>query len=372
LDDLALNYTFSPYNVALESHENKFEPSELVDSMVRQRLAQDFQLVSPNSIDPINFRRERHSSTAQSVSGEQPGMIRHFLSMGYRMHVLTYDPDADLVEVVRYESKHVRKFDPTFDYVYFAYCQETKNYTKVRQSFAKYADQYNWNRVDRLMCGAEDREIREGMRFRRLMFGLVPPDQTDEQAENDYVAKFQKLLEYFERMRGKTAGEAELKVNIVTSLDRPPLDDNARTVSAANLGRDSMRRFYVQLVKRKALEWLEVAVDSTFDTSWTYRIMFSWLVASSAKVDAQVQMLQRRCTNFQLELVPLPAVTTASNVFIQPFKAPSLLPILAPEKSQRLDTLLRRNGYIHDGKCRRLNLAHPLNIVPARNRSVRH
>lgn len=350
LDDLSLNYSFSPYNVTLEFQNNNFgSHKELMDEMVRQRLAQDFQLVSPNSIDPANFRRERHSSTAISV-GNEAGMIRHFLSMGYRMHVLTYDPSMDSVEVIRYESKHVRKFDPIYEYAYFAYCNETKSYKKVRQSFTKYADQYNWNRVDRLICGAEDREMREGMRFRRLMFGIIPPKQTDIQEEQDYVAKFKRLLDYFERLRGKGADEAELNVKFVTSESRPPFDKHGRTISVPNLGPDSMKRFYVQLRKGRLMEWMEIAVDSTFDTSWTYRIVFSWLVASSGKVDAQVQMLQRRCTNFQLELIPLPSVTTASNVFIQPFNAPSLIPVLTPEANADLDKTLRANGYIHDGK----------------------
>lgn len=350
LDDLALNYSFSPYNVTLEFQNNNFRShEELMDEMVRQRLAQDFQLVSPNSIDPQNFRRERHSSTAISV-GSEAGMIRHFLSMGYRMHVLTYDPSMDLVEVIRYESKLVRKFDPTYEYAYFAYCHETKSYKKARQSFTKYADQYNWNRVDRLICGAEDREMREGMRFRRLMFGIIPPKQADKQAEQEYVAKFRRLLDYFERLRGKNDDEPELGVKIVTTETRPSFGIHGRTVSVPNLGPDSMRRFYVQLRKGRLMEWMEIAVDSTFDTLWTYRIVFSWLVASSGKVDAQVQLLQRRCTNFKLELIPLPSVTTASNMFIQPFKSPSLIPLLSPEASMGLDKTLRAHGYIHDGK----------------------
>jgi len=101
--------------------------------------------------------------------------------------------------------------------------------------------------------------------------------------------------------------------------------------------------------KRDTLEWMEVAVDSTFDTSWSYRIMFSWLVASSGKIDAQVQLLQRRCTQYGLNLVPFPQITLSKNVFLYPFKAPAFLTIRDKDRAARLTNALIRVDFIHDG-----------------------
>jgi hypothetical protein len=99
--------------------------------------------------------------------------------------------------------------------------------------------------------------------------------------------------------------------------------------STPGVERSSMVRFYIQLRtgKRDNLEWMEVALDATVDTSWSYRIMFDWLVASSGKVDTQVQLLQRRCTQYGLRLILLPRVTYLKNVYLNPFKAPALLTV---------------------------------------------
>jgi len=54
---------------------------------------------------------------------------------------------------------------------------------------------------------------------------------------------------------------------------------------------NSMVRFYVQLRKGKKdqFEYLEVSIDSTFNTMWSYRIMFNW-----------VSRIPRRCTSLRL------------------------------------------------------------------------
>ena len=53
------------------------------------------------------------------------------------------------------------------------------------------------------------------------------------------------------------------------------------------------KRFYVPLDKgkRDKCEWMEIVIDSMFDTRRTFRINIHWLLACSVKVEAQVQKI---------------------------------------------------------------------------------
>lgn len=358
------NYTFSIYNVTLSEFENTPYSSneDFLMEMVRQRLTQDYQVVPRSHVDLSNFGHglvrdgltNRGAGTPEITTADGGAVIRQFLSMGYSLQVLTYDPSADIIEVTRYDSKIARQNSGanTFKYQYLCWCQERQRYTKVTQSFQKYADPYNWNKVDRIICGDEDREMREGMRFKRVMFGVIPEKFASLDQEKDYVDKFRRLLEYLNKLREKQESSLDsLDVKIITSADRKKHMQRGPVESTPGIARNSMQRFYVRLRKNKAdpLEWMEVVVDTTCDTSWTYRIMFNWLVASSGKVDAQVQLLQRRCSQYGLNLVPFPQITVSKNVHLSPFRAPALFPITDKQKVPFVDQLLLDLDFLHDG-----------------------
>jgi hypothetical protein len=359
-EEIDHNFTFSIYNVTLSEFDRKNFASndDLLMEMVRQRLTQDFQLVSEDFINASNYRRETlrdglsRSTNIASIESGGNGIVRQFLSLGHRLQVLTYDKSADLIEVTRYNAITAVEVSPsnTYQYFYNTFCQETQSYSKVRQIFSKYSKQYNWNKVDRIICGDDDKEMREGMRFRRLMFGILPENfQNDKKKEADYTAKYCRLLEYFEKLRDK--GDPKLDIKLVSSADNKQDESTEKVESTPGLARNSMSRFYIKLKKGKRdnFEWLEVAVDSTFDTSWSYRIMFSWLVASSGKVDAQIQLLQRRCTQYGLNLVVFPQTTVSRNVYLYPFKAPAILTVRDKTKANCIDRSLIKLDFIHDG-----------------------
>jgi len=267
------NFTFSIYNVTLSEFDNSPFSSfssnkDVLMEMVRQRLIQDYQLVPQSHVNASNFRREtlrdglanRTKLPTGSEQNTDTGVIRQFLSMGHRLQVLTYDPSMDVIEVTRYDAKltRVKSEATTFKYHYMCFCQETQQYAKVVQSFAKYMDPYNWNKVDRIVCGDEDRELREGMRFKRLMFGIIPERMENESQEKEYIGKFQRLLEYLNKTRDKDDGSGPLDVNIVSSSERkrnPAVPVNSIPGISS---RKSMVRFYVRLRKgkRDMLEWM--------------------------------------------------------------------------------------------------------------------
>ena len=207
-----------------------------------------------------------------------------------------------VIEVTRYDAKDARiqkSESGSFKYLYLCRCPTTGEYLPVVQTFTKYSALYNWNKVDRIICGDDDREMREGMRFKRIMFAVLPDRCESADIENGYIDKFQRLMEYFEKLREKDGSSVPLDVKIIRTNDAGE-DSVSRKMfaeSTPGISWNAMRRFYVRLKKGMndaVFEWIEVVIDSTFKTCWSYRIMFQWLVASSNKVEAQVQMLSRR------------------------------------------------------------------------------
>jgi hypothetical protein len=359
-EEIDHHFTTGFHNVTLSEfeHKNFSSNKDLLVEMVRQRLTQDFQVIPDDCIDTKKYRMEPLESGRDTVdaalkqnAGASSDAIRFFLSMGHRLHTITYHAHLDVIEVRRYDAKETQ-INYTVNYQYLSYCQETKEYSKCRQTFSKYTDQYNWNKVDNIICGDDDREMREGMRFKRLMFGIIPDNfQGDQSAEEAYVAKFRRFLEYLEKLRDKDESNKPLDIRFVTSAETQNQDESKRLESIPGVERGSMVRFYVQLLngKRDNLEWMEVALDTTFDTSWSYRIMFNWLVASSGKVDTQVQLLQRRCTQYGLRLVPFPQISVSKNSYLNPFKAPAIFTIRHKADALMIDRRLCHIDFVYDG-----------------------
>jgi len=206
------NFTFSLYNVSLSQFERSHFSSnkELLLEMVRQRITQDYQFVPASVVERGRTRRGGLGRTPN-----ESGSLRMYLSIGHRLQVLHYDPSSDTVEVKTYLKENSQGGSVgSYEYYYNSFCRLTGTYIKMQQDFKQYTSQYNWNKVDRIICGDEDREMREGMKFKRLMFALLPDRHTDEESENEYVEKFKKLLEYFEKLREKDVANVPLSVKI--------------------------------------------------------------------------------------------------------------------------------------------------------------
>jgi hypothetical protein len=117
--------------------------------MVRQRITQDFQLVSEDNINASNYRPEilrdglsRSTDGKRSESFNGHTNFRQFLSMGHRLQVLAYDAASDMIEVTRYTLKNAEQniSTNTFKYQYQTYCQETQGFSPVVQTFDKYSE----------------------------------------------------------------------------------------------------------------------------------------------------------------------------------------------------------------------------------------
>jgi hypothetical protein len=171
--------------------------------------------------------------------------------------------------------------------------------------------------VDRIICGDDDKTLREGMRFRRLSFGIIPPKLSNPSDKQDYITKFKRLAEYLSKLKETNSTTAEIK--ILAPTDSEPSLFETKVVT----GVESMRRSTVQLRKGKLepFEWIELATDSEFSTRKSFRIIFNWLAASSGKVDTQVNLLQRRCTQYGLNLVQFPQTSISRDLLLNPVSA---------------------------------------------------
>jgi len=128
--------------------------------------------------------------------------------------------------------------------------------------------------------------------------------------------------------------------------------DASKTVLSVRRGTtEEMRKFKVRLRKgkRDLYEWLEVAFDSVFDTSRSYRIMFNWLVASSSKVEAQVQLFQRRCVQYGLNLISFPQTCISRDLFLNPLFIPQIFCVRQRGKAKAIADLLEQEDFIYDG-----------------------
>ena len=351
--ELEHNYTFSIYNVTLSEFEkNNFSSNkELLLEMVRQRIVQDYQFVPSYVVDDRDIIRRgvaRNDPTTQDTEGS----VRMYLSIGHRLQVLLYEPSSDTVWVKTFLAKNSQGDNVgTFKYFYYSYCRETGGYEKVVQEFTQYSSPYNWNKVDRIICGDDDREMREGMRFKRLMFVILPDKHKNEADEKAYVDKFMELLKYFEKLREKDSVPLQVKIETATGELQNLRQRTSRNTSTPGIAGKSMVRFYIQLRARgrEHFEYIEVSIDSTFNTQWSYRIIFNWFVASSGKVDAQVQLLQRRCTQFRLNLINSSETSVSKFLFLNPFRAPIIFTVKDKAQVPILEETLAEMDYIHDG-----------------------
>lgn len=151
------------------------------------------------------------------------------------------------------------------------------------------------------------------------MFALIPERHADKAEEQAYVEKFQKLLEYLNKLRETDDDEGALDIQIISSDDKR-VDPKDLAPFVRREATDMMKQTTVQLRKgkRDLYEWVDIAVDPTFDTKRSYRILVQWLAASSSKVEAQMQLIQRRSSTYGLKLVPMPELSISPNLFLNP------------------------------------------------------
>ena len=177
----------------------------------------------------------------------------------------------------------------------------------VVQTFTKYTLPYKWNELDMLLSGDAETSILEGMRHPRISFVIIPDPFASSDEEQEYLGKFQRLVEYFSKLQPKDDSN-NISIETHTSNDADPQASSGD------------KRFIVDLRKKRddKYEWMELVHDSNCDTRRTFRISIQWLCTVASKIDQQAQLLQRRCAQYGLKLVSAPHFSCMRSCFLNP------------------------------------------------------
>ena len=296
LDDQA-KFSVKQYSVTLPPmNETTYKShTELLDDLLMQRMRQDFQIVPRNIIQ--HSRRDTTENLLEAT-----------LSMGHKIQRLSYNPITDSVDVVQYYARFAEDETPqTYHYLLWSTLQQ--NYVNAFQTFTKYTRPYRWNELDMLIGGDAETTILEGMRHPRISFLIIPDQFADSLGENEYLIKFQRLMEYLGKLQQKDDTRSIGMEFFPSSVADPQASSGDK-------------RFVVDLRKKRddKYEWMEMVHDSNCDTRRTFRITIQWLVAVASKIDQHAKNLQRRCSQYGLKLVSVPHYSCLRSCFMNPVR----------------------------------------------------
>lgn len=298
-------FRIKQYSVLLPSmnETNYKDATELLDDLMVQRIRQDFQLV-PRSI--LSAHRETDNATEHTLS--------RTLSMGHKIQKLSYNPSSDSVDVVQYYANFAENESPQ-SYRYLLWSALRQDYVSVVQTFTKYTSPYRWNELDMLLSGDSISSISEDMRHPRISFVILPDPFTDRNGESEYSSKFQRLVEYFNKLQSK--GSSTIVIETLMTSDKAPNASRGKSSVIVDLRRRSSDKY----------EWCEIVHDSNCDTRRTFRITMQWLVAIGSKIDQQAQLLHRRCAQYGLNLIRVPNYSSLPLCLMNPFAVPIIIPV---------------------------------------------
>lgn len=77
--------------------------------------------------------------------------------------------------------------------------------------------------------------------------------------------------------------------------------------------------------------------------------MFNWLVASSTKVETQLQLLQRRFTQFGLNFISFSQTTVSWDLFLHALAVPTFITIRDKKKAEAVEDALLKLDFVYDG-----------------------
>uniref|UniRef100_K3W9W3 Uncharacterized protein n=1 Tax=Globisporangium ultimum (strain ATCC 200006 / CBS 805.95 / DAOM BR144) TaxID=431595 RepID=K3W9W3_GLOUD len=312
--ELQAHYTESFYSVTLPERDEQNgvtfrDYSEFVMEMVAQRFSQDFQLVEMGD------------------AGEKSGTVFR-LSMGHRVHEITFNEETQTIDVKRYLQKaKVRSDIDIMEYRYSLWSPVAHAFLSVSQEFRKYPRlEYSWNYLDQLICGYYD-EMSEGTRYKRILYCIVPPrlEQSEQDKENlrDYTERCKKFLEYLRPKADTNTGFPNVRISTEWKE------------SMATSGVDAFKRVAQENVKvpmtmsdaPTSQNWVITRIDTELLSTQCFHVEVQWLVCRSSLVDDFITGIVRRAKQLGLEFIQVPENGISSNLDMHPMICPIFLPV---------------------------------------------
>jgi len=267
-------------------------------------------------------------------------------------------------------------------YDYSIWVPQTRRFQVLTQQFWQFPADFFWNKVDGILIGAGRFDIQgsdghrygDEIRAKRLRFAVLPDIVTTDREIGEYLAKIEKLLQFF---RDKLFKGERIDVKFDKSLKPSDLEEDegqssqSQSVSSVSttttIGTAVIpARAPRQLVSRKDYtvpiwlrqpvsgeyaaangsgdakdlpkdykpstfcpEWAFLKHDATVSAHRVFLIELHWLVCDSWVMDKLVNLLFRRCSTWQLKLAQIPEFFISANLQLHPFRAQPYLAVPA-------------------------------------------
>lgn len=317
---------------------------DLLVEMVKQRLIQDYQLVSEKAVSTelqrggtkYGVHNDSFLAKNKFKQTRRPPMKIN-VSMGHRTQELSLH--NGIIKVERF-SKHAEN-DQEHQYTYMLWLPSTKSYDRVTIKFKKFAEEYGWNNLD-LLLHSENMVLRENHRYRRISYRVIPtdykiPGRSDEKLEKTYTEKMEKLIAYLSKYLIKK----DVKVTFKTRSDAYSDEENSQW-------------YKVPIDRKKTLnlEWMQICIDTAYYTDKTFGLVFGWLVASAHHIETIINLVQRRCLEYGLDFICVPQTSLNSNMYLNPFLRPEIVEIKGPNKDVCFEierSLYEEHDFVNDG-----------------------
>ncbi|EWM23480.1 dep domain containing protein [Nannochloropsis gaditana] len=342
--------------------------ADLLEEMVCQRLAQDFQLVETSPGSPaaslLRLFGALPGGGAGGIGvgrkGREGGGKRavYTLSMGHRIHVLSYDESTRQVDVKHFldrQGSNANSPQNHHRYRYQIWVPHTGRFQAVTQDFYRFpTPEYKWNYVDELICGYNDAPedlLRQETKYRRKLYAMCR--QTEDDNEQDFIQRVQELLGHVNRRRLKGSPPLD-----VISRGFPEKEDQLRRGGNKEIVNESRRSNAIMAAhiplpsvgpQSTRQEWLVLSCDKLLDPCRAFHLDINWLVCSAKNARDFVAALLRKAQQLGLHLVPLPEYSRSSNLNVHPFLAHPFVAIYPPALLRICEeALIQLFGFVRD------------------------
>jgi hypothetical protein len=332
-------------------------PELLMNEMVAQRLAQEFQIVAGKDIDREMYKK----FVRKGVDSEEDASDDHFwmLSMGHRIQFLYYIPSTKTIKVDRYVSKMGNNdASSTATYAYQLWMPQSQTFSTITQVFHQYPEpEYNWNQADEVLLGNEE-DLSDATKAKRLRFAIVSnimSDMTSEEAVNEYCKNFENLLKYLRKycnnpndlilsFKEDSSNETNRfydnsihgSTNSLASLDDLDNGKASNLVTKNTSPKQPKQNVKLWLKKsdRENPQWVHMECDQTFAPSRVFHFEIYWIVCYSWLVEDFVNVLFRRCLSWGLRIIQIPEYFRWSNMHLHPYRLHPFIHVPSLESSE--------------------------------------
>ena len=167
-------YSENSYSICINPDAQDLTQKDLLREMIGQRLGQGYQLVKAKSQSTLHRQGRRNSSKA-GLSHGPLGELEDTIYLSYaemEVHCLTCDPSGYMVEVIRYVRKRELPKPVGYNSLIWQLARHDGYETSV-VLFRPTNQSHNWNYVDQIMSGTENR-LTEAVKFWRARFLFIP------------------------------------------------------------------------------------------------------------------------------------------------------------------------------------------------------